>query len=507
MTEHALDRRPRVAPSPASVAAAAGGVVLVAGAVTTGAAVQAIALLLALAAMTVIVVRPEVGVFVLTSTFFLSYPEAFTGSGYFTINNVVGLLLGGILAVRTLIDRRLPTVESPIVLALLGLWGVLLLNQLVADAAPPFASLKTLDLTEVRASDFVSKLAFVVFVVAFIRTRWQILVFGTSLVAFMLITAPNAILNVFEAWGAATSTNIERLRAAADFGIVAARNANRLAFLCVLAIAIIGCAMLRLRRPLLTVLGGVAIAGLVTTIFLSASRSGVINLLVVAAYFVTRLRLPMRRVLVGATATAALALFVAQLLPVDVIGPLSPEERFQRAVTIAARRSNIPEAYLGRITAFLTDGRGRDGVEASTQNRYELVTTGLQMAGDHPVMGVGLGNFRWRSIAEYGSRHASAMHNSYLLALVEGGVVLLGAYVVVFVVAFRLLATARRRATLRRDVGLGWLVEATQLMLVAFLIFSVFADCWHEAYLPFILALAAVLSRLYATPPDASPAR
>jgi hypothetical protein len=509
VTDHALDRGTRTLPSAAlSVAAAIGGLILVAGAVTAGAAAQAIAVILAAVSAAVIIWRPEWGVFVLTSTFFLSYPEALTGSGRFTINNIVGLLLAGVFAVRVLISRRFDVLESPILRMLLVLWFLLFVNRLVADSTPPFASMSQLDLTEMRATDFVGKFWFVFFVIAFIRARWQVTVFGLSLVLFVMITAPNAIVNALTAWDAVNSGNIERMRAAADFGIMAARNANRLAFLCDLTIAIIACAMLRLRWRWLNVAGSIAIALLIVTVFLSASRSGLINLLLMGVYFFWRAGIPMRRLVISTLVTGVLVLLVLQLVPGQYLPFMgSQEDVVRRAVSTAAARSNIPSAYLERITRFVMGGgAGQEGVDVSTDNRAELALTGLRMFVDHPIVGVGFGNFRWKSIIDYNNPHVSALHNSYILALTEGGLMIFIAYVALFVVVFKVLAQARRHADERPEVGLGWLVQATQVMFGMFLVFSAFADCWHEAYLFFLVALAAVLARLYAPAPQSEAA-
>ena len=70
-------------------------------------------------------------------------------------------------------------------------------------------------------------------------------------------------------------------------------------------------------------------------------------------------------------------------------------------------------------------------------------------------------------------------------------------YLILFTVILNVLAETRRRSAEQPEVGLAWLVEGTQVMFVMFLIFSAFADCWHEAYLPFLAALTTVLARLY----------
>jgi O-antigen ligase len=253
--------------------------------------------------------------------------------------------------------------------------------------------------------------------------------------------------------------------------------------------------MLRLRWRWLNVAGWLVIAGLIVCIFLSASRSGMINLLLMGVYFFSRIGIPMRRFVITSLFLGIFGLLVMQVVPSSLL-PMSSEDAVRKAVTSATARGNIPSAYLDRITNFVTASRG-SGVEVSTENRLDLALTGLRMFVDHPLLGVGVGNFRWRSIVDYHNPHVSALHNSYVLTLTEGGLVMMVGYVILFTVILKVLAEARHRSAEQPEVGLAWLVEGTQVMFVMFLIFSAFADCWHEAYLPFLAALTTVLARLY----------
>jgi hypothetical protein len=313
-------------------------------------------------------------------------------------------------------------------------------------------------------------------VIAFIRTRAYLQMLVFTVVALVLMTAPHAIWNAL----AASGTNIDRVRASADFGITAAGNANRLAFVCAVAIAIIGFGMREVRSRILRLLGAGSIGVLITTIFLSASRSGLVNLIVVTLIFVRKTR---PRLFV------ALALLVLLLGVIAMVtspeGPahaiLEPMQT-ARGLVINLGSEVIPEKYLQRITSLGLE-RGELGYDSTTA-RLGLLKTGV-------------GNFRWVAIADYQATHVSALHNSYLLALVEGGLLLFIPYVALYTYTWRSLNRSRQRALVHPEVRLGWLVDATQAIFVMFLVFSVFADLWHDVYPFLIVAFSAALAGIY----------
>lgn len=423
----------------------------------------ALALFLASLVGGLILIQPALGVVVLTSTFFLSYPEVLQGSGWFTINNLLGLVLAGLLIVRTALEKRADVLQSKLVQCFLLIAFVVIVNHLLNDQAPPFDSLRALDLTDKRLHDTFAKLAFLIFFVAFIRTRSHILFLAVTIVGFVLITVPGAI------WTALTGVgDIERIRASADFGIVAARNANRLAFVSAMAIALIGAALHEFRSRATVLLGALAISLLVLTIFLSASRSGLIGLLVLCVIFATT-RIDLRR-------WAILLVVLA----------------FSVGISLAV----TPKAYVDRITNFVLTEAGEEGA-GSTLARLGLLEVGLRMFQDHPFVGVGIGNFRWVSVVDYQNSRFSAMHNSYLLTLVEGGLLVFIPYLLLFWRTWKDLTRTRRRSAQAPELRLEWLVEATRAIFVLFLIFSFFADVWHEVFLYLIIGFAAVLVRLH----------
>ena len=273
--------------------------------------------------------------------------------------------------------------------------------------------------------------------------------------------------------------------------------------MCGIAITLVAFAATATRSRRARALAALVVLLLIATIFLSASRSGLINLVVIGFLFAARLRIrPFR--------TAAIGLFVIALLSAVLL--LAPAELLatmagqQPGVIVqldkhAKDHGGFLEKYASRLTAFTTSDDEGAGATGSTKARLKLLALGAHMAWDHPLMGVGMGDFRWVSIMDYANPQVAAMHNSYMLTLVEGGLVLLTPYLVLFVVTWLMIKRTRRAAAARPDIPLDWLVDATRTMLLIFVIFSVFAEMWHDVYLYLILGFAIVLERLYRPAP------
>jgi O-antigen ligase len=463
-----------------------------------GKGAAALALLVAAVGGVVAVARPELGVLALTSTFLVGYFGALEGEGRFTLNNLLGLLLLGILLARTYGERD-PGLFADGHLLLFGIVGaVFVANQVLTASFRPPGELAALDVSEVRVEGFVSKIAYLLFVIAFIRTRAHVLMLAFAVVALVLMTVPNAIWNALAASG-----DIEKVRASADFGILAASNANRLAFVCAIALAIIGFGMREVRSWMIRGLGAASIGLLVVGIVLSASRSGLLNLIVLTLLFVRRTR---PRLFAGLALVVLLVGVIAMVgNPGGAAQAVREPAEAARGLLIDVGGAVIPEKYLQRITS-LGVSRGEEG-HTSTTARLGLLKTGFQAFLEHPWVGIGVGNFRWVAIADYQAERASALHNSYLLALVEGGLLLFIPYVALYAHTWRSLQRSRRLATAHPEVRLGWLVEAMHAIFVMFLVFSVFADLWHDVYPFLIVAFTAALAGIYRRVEGAAPSR
>ncbi|HXH82885.1 MAG TPA: O-antigen ligase family protein [Candidatus Tectomicrobia bacterium] len=361
------------------------------------------------------------------------------------------LLLGVLLVplvVRVVRDRSVRILEVPQFLILLAIGLVLLMATAWAELMyrPPDVESLTRTSAELRA--FRTGLVYVVLFLYFIRTPRHVrLVMG-----FLAVVIAVAVLDAFDIIGPAPSG--ERLHASQGF----AGNSNRLALLAVWGTAIFW--MLRehgagrwWRR--LTV---IPLLALPVTVLMTASRNGLLQLLLLAGLIL----MGQRGWSPGQRARSVALIATAGIL----------------AVALA------PSAVILRATSFEATARAPGG--ESLRHRSEGVAAGIEMALEHPVFGVGPGNFRRHTGTDLGP------HNAYLWALTAGGPLLLLLYVLLFWSSLRAVRAAERRG----PPELLWASRATRCNLIVFLAFSLFADTWlqHPTFL--LVALAAALGRL-----------
>jgi O-antigen ligase len=158
------------------------------------------------------------------------------------------------------------------------------------------------------------------------------------------------------------------------------------------------------------------------------------------------------------------------------------------------------------IVAALVLGIGTDEVNESSGNRFELVEGGLSMVADRPLWGFGSGSFgeRFRDRENASSRRAaSASHTIPITIAAEQGIVGLAAYLVLVVVALRLLFAGlgplAGRDPPARLVTRAFLAAAFAALVFHTLLYAAFLEdpiAWT------LLAIGIVLLR----PTSASPA-
>jgi hypothetical protein len=149
----------------------------------------------------------------------------------------------------------------------------------------------------------------------------------------------------------------------------------------------------------------------------------------------------------------------------------------------------VPSAFLDRVTTFdpEVDAPGQD----SLQNRVHAVHSALSMVASDPLFGAGVGNFTWVARVFYHS--PGATHNSYLWATTSGGLGVLGLYLLLFYVTFRMLRQLEREGP--RE--LLWLSKALRVNLITFLIFSAFADFWLSDFLYLMIGLTVAMTYVW----------
>jgi O-antigen ligase len=407
--------------------------------------------------------QPQYGILVFLSTFLFTYPDFLQGFGLLTVNNVLGAVFCLLLAIHLARERDLWALHDPRIRLLLAISVVLLLSTWLARNPPQ--GLRYLDRTATELWDFFTQFAFVVFMIHFIRTREHLnLVFGLFVLT-IIATGLSAIL--------VAGTDY---RATAAFGIKAASNSNRLGFYSLAGIVILW----YLRQEIASRLFRSSLLGLIgmllLVVFLTGSRSALINTVVFA-------------VIVAIEAGAQPRRLISTILALGVLGLLVVKM--------------VPQENLERSTAFTNTAGERSEPGKSATSRLRVAQTALEIYSDsNLILGVGPGNFRWIRQLDYDLERLS-LHNGYLWALLSGGVAGLVLYLRLYWVCWRDLRALERTPSDRSRAPM-WMVKSTRTILLLFLIFSLFAEAWLEI-LPFlIIALTVILVHMSPASPSTS---
>ena len=142
--------------------------------------------------------------------------------------------------------------------------------------------------------------------------------------------------------------------------------------------------------------------------------------------------------------------------------------------------------------------------------RTDLWSIARQVAADHPVHGIGIGNFEVVEPA-YAARTTNVsavdvvvdephvVHNTYLELLAELGIVGLSIFVALVVTILRLARSAVRAAVRAGEADLELLTRGLVVGLGGVLTASIFLSAEYEKQLWLLLGLAAALARLTRT--------
>jgi putative inorganic carbon (HCO3(-)) transporter len=203
----------------------------------------------------------------------------------------------------------------------------------------------------------------------------------------------------------------------------------------------LGCAML--------MLGGIAV---------TFSRGGFLGLFCAAGLVIWKLRKRHRFMVVVATVVLAGALLL--------FAPGAIADRFS--------------------TVFDKDQGSSVGARKDDLKRSLLVTA------RHPLFGIGIGNYMFRS------NRALATHNSYTQVSSELGVTALVLYVLFIITPLkRLRAIEKRHAEPNAKTRYYYLAVCMQASLIGYMVSSFFASVAFLWYVYYLVGLALCLSRLY----------
>jgi O-antigen ligase len=412
-----------------------------------------------------VVVRPEYGIAVFLSTFLIAYPQALQGTGLLTINNVLGGMFLILLTYKVYNERDWWFLRCR-ELQLLAL--VSLVSAIASRLNGPDPRLiGTLGAYQTYAGDprmFVTRSVFTLFFVNYIRTPGHVVMIYLTAIGLMVLAALSGVHGMLQGGG------LHGYRAVSGV-IYTAANPNRLAMFAIIPIAALWYLMRAVRKPLLSSLILPCIAGLVLAVFMTGSRSGLLGLGVCGAAIAIRERLRLSQLLAaGLVGTLALVL-VLQLVP---------EKTFERI-------TNLP---------FTQSGDTGLGAGSLARRMYGW-DVAFQLFKRHPFIGVGIGNYELTRYLNDPARATTPAHNSYLMTLVEGGLVSLAALLYLLWRTWRNLRSAGRYVSAPGPLSsLKWVVQSAEVNLLVLVFFSAFADLWQFVVLFWLVGLGIVLRRL-----------
>jgi O-antigen ligase len=493
MSSPAIAYRP--APPPASGSAAPAWVVaafLLVGAVLSAAVMAGgrwpltATVLIGVAAAFVLVLRmPHVGISLFLTTFLINYPSVARGAGPLTINNLLGALFVVLLVWDFYLQRDAWYLRDGLLHALVVIGAIFVVGTVVAEYTLPDQYVQRLiqkplgatygktDYTSRFMFQYFSRIAFVLFVLRFIRTPRQLLWVFVTMLLCIFFAVPSALYS----YATAEGTDVRALTRVVNW----ADNANRFAFGLLLGIAFLYYLSANSRSAWLKAAAVVGALLLIPTILLSASRSGFMGMLLLGVL-----------VLLGA------------------FGGMS--ERSRRGVAagmllvagvgLVTYFTVLPPRMQQRILNLNPFGEQAAEGSQSTEFRYATIQNSFDIIGEHPIFGVGLGNFRW--VHKHTHGRFKPPHNSYVWSLAEGGVPLLVAFLTLFALLWRRLGRLRA-AYARHDVipnFPNWL----RVYIVLLLFFSFFADAWIEEHVFLLVGATILLDHWRKAPADARPA-
>ncbi|HYC01381.1 MAG TPA: O-antigen ligase family protein [Candidatus Limnocylindrales bacterium] len=482
-----------------------GFLVLLAGAtLTASSGAGALAILLAGGALGAygIVRYPFLGVVVYLITFLFTYPEPLRGSGNFTINNLLGMVLLPMLLFGTLKDgfgwfwRARPLVFLLVALAILLSSGVIYnrtigtgddeqtMEERKGMSKELYGARKAGGELLVRTRDprvkIVTRYVFLLFFVFFVRTPRQLKVIVGLLLSVLLMSYLNLSSEAGElGWGKG------RLRVVgeAGTGLYTGTNPNKLAFYILLCGVFLWYMRTRVRSFTVWLAWLAGFAGCMIALPMTGSRSGFLGILLFLGITLLEGRFSYRK-LIG-LALATMVVVVQMGYDVNFLDYLLPSETSQRITRIAGSGD------------VLAEGQTAEGSFQKRAQKFFETAANIQYA---PLLGVGLENYPIVQQIIDPSGMGGPPHNSYLWAAVEGGLVTLGLYLAMYIWTLRQLNGILRDYEGRfGPVDLRWLVNAMRTLVVMFLFFSFFADIWVHIYFYVIMGLSLAVIQLHRT--------
>lgn len=414
----------------------------------------------------VVVARPEYGIALFLSTFLVTYPASLQGTGSLTINN----LLGGVFLI--LLSYKVYHEQDWWFLRVteLRLLAFIYIAFYLADRfnGPDPRVMSMIGVLGARAESprtFLTRSIFTVFFANYIRTPAHVVMIYTVAIGFMIFTALSGIQSIFH------GTALHGFRAASSV-IGQAANPNRLAMFAIMPIAGLWYLIRSIRMPLLQMIGFPFVVVLALAVFMSGSRSGLLGLSVCIMMIMIKERLRF---------TQLFALTIGGLMLMVLVIQLVPQKTYDRI-------TNLP------FTQSSESGIG----SGSLERRAYGWKVAFEMFKRHPLIGVGIGNYELTRFLTDPTHDTTPPHSSYILAVIEGGLVCLTGFLLLFWGTWKNLRFAERYVTDPRFplAHLRWVVSSAEVNLVVLAFFSLVADLWQYVILFWIVGVGIVMRRL-----------
>ena len=431
----------------------------------SGLEATALGMMVAAAVLATVIVQPAIGILMLMANFLVaSYPSPIRGEGLLTINNILGIILSVLLVAQLAQRPDLWFMRVRQLHVYLAIGAVFIISTVVAQHNFPGLQItsgrfRLLDQTAPMAQDFATRLAFLVLTLQFLSRKRDLKRAITVMMICLVMIVPSALL------GYASGNAVAGYRAAAEFS--AGTNSNRLAFLCLIQIAFWWYFMRAQPSPGRTALSVAVIGSLIFTVFLSASRSGVLGLGILF-YMLTKTR--------GGVRGSRVQVIAVAIIAIGVLVTVIPEENLERL-------QNLNPLATGT----------HDVGSHSTERRVETVELGWRIFQDYPIFGIGLGNFREVARQVYLDPFWRPPHNSYVWSLSEGGIFCLLLYLTLFLITWRDIRWLQSSPAVPQD--LRWIIAALAPCLALLLFFSAFADIWLSPITYILIGLVVSLRR------------
>ena len=216
-------------------------------------------------------------------------------------------------------------------------------------------------------------------------------------------------------------------------------------------------------------------------LILTASRGGFLNVIlsvVLTSWLILR----------GSSRGRIAGLGIAAVLLMGVF--FAPPVFWDRVGTLW----NSPDtpAYTGQFHSEVEEL----AAEESTEGRMELLHRSIQYTLEHPIFGLGLGNFNLVSGAQHSGEANAWMgtHNTFTQISSEAGLPALGVYVALLIVTARSMYRFRHRASEHlHQPELKLMAGATFVSLLSFAFGACVAHLAYDYYFFYIVAIAVAV--------------